>query len=297
MSELSDLIARHCHRDTTTTALPRLTLARSGVITRLSAVMYHPALCVLAQGRKRIFLGHQEFCYDPNSYLVASADLPARGQVMEAPCSALMLALDPGTLAALLLEMPTVSPQRTPSKAMAVNQLENDLLDPLLRLLRLLDRPQDIPVLAPLIEREILYRLLCGPRGEMLRQLALPGSQLSQVSRAIHLIRQRYDQKIRMDELARAAGMSTTSFHLFPPAFPRHHCHEPTPVSKAHPPARSAPSPDLPGRERRTRQLRRGLRKRFTVQSRVSPAFWRATRPRCDPDTPGAEAADGRFGD
>ena len=213
MSELSDLIARHCHRDTTTTALPRLTLARSGVITRLSAVMYHPALCVLAQGRKRIFLGHQEFCYDPNSYLVASADLPARGQVMEAPCSALMLALDPGTLAALLLEMPTVSPQRTPSKAMAVNPLENDLLDPLLRLLRLLDRPQDIPVLAPLIEREILYRLLCGPRGEMLRQLALPGSQLSQVSRAIHLIRQRYDQKIRMDELARAAGMSTTSFH------------------------------------------------------------------------------------
>jgi len=213
MSELSDLIARHCHRDTTTTAVPRLTLARSGVTTSLSAVMYHPALCVLALGRKRIFLGQEEFRYDPNSYLVASADLPASGQVTEAPCLALMLALDPATLAALLLEMPPMSSQRAASKAMAVNPLEDDLLDPLLRLLRLLDRPYDIPVLAPLIEREILYRLLCGPRDEMLCQLALPGSQLSQISRAIYLIRQRYDQKIRVEELARTAGMSTTSFH------------------------------------------------------------------------------------
>jgi len=96
---------------------------------------------------------------------------------------------------------------------MAVNPLDDDLLDPLLRLLRLLDRPRDIPVLAPLIEREILYRLLCGPRGEMLRQLALPSSQLSQISRAINLIRERYDKSIRVDQLARTASMSATSFH------------------------------------------------------------------------------------
>ncbi len=213
MSELCALITRHCHGDITPTPVPRLILSRSSVTTELSAAMYYPLLCVVAQGRKRIFLGHEEFRYDPNSYLVASVDLPVSGQVIEAPCLGVTLALDPATLAALLLEMPPASSERTASKAMAVNPLEHDLLDPLVRLLRLLDQPGDIPVLAPLIEREILYRLLCGPRGAMLRQLALPSSQLSQVSRAIHVIRQRYAQQIRVDELARAAGMSATSLH------------------------------------------------------------------------------------
>ena len=213
MSELCALITRHCHRDITPTVVPRLTLSRSSVTTELSPVMYYPLLCVVARGRKRIYLGHEEFRYDPNSYLVASIDLPVSGQVIEAPCLGVTLALDPATLAALLLEMPPSSGERAVSKAMAVNPLDDDLLDPLLRLLRLLDRPRDIPVLAPLFEREILYRLLCGPRGEMLRQLALPSSQLSEISRAINLIRERYDQSIRVDELARTASMSATSFH------------------------------------------------------------------------------------
>ncbi len=175
--------------------------------------MYHPLLCVVAQGRKRIFLGEQEFHYDPNSYLIASLDLPVSGQVIEAPCLGATLALDQATLAALLMEMPPARGERASAQALAVDPLEDDLLDPLLRLLRLLDRPADIPVLAPLIEREILYRLLCGPRGGTLRQLALPSSQLSQISRAIHVLRQRYDQKIPVDELARTARMSVTSFH------------------------------------------------------------------------------------
>jgi len=213
MSELCTLITRYCHRDITPTAVPRLTLSRSSVTTELLPVMCYPLLCVVARGRKRIYLGHEEFRYDPNSYLVASIDLPVSGQVIEAPCLGVTLALDPATLAALLLEMTPSSRERAASKAMAVNPLDDDLLDPLLRLLRLLARPRDIPVLAPLIEREILYRLLCGPRGEMLRQLALPSSQLSQISRAINLIRERYDQSIRVDELARTASMSATSFH------------------------------------------------------------------------------------
>jgi AraC-like DNA-binding protein len=213
MSELCVLISQHCHRDITPTAVPRLTLFRSGATTALSPAMCNRLLCVLARGRKRIYLGHEEFRYDPNSYLVASLDLPVSGQVIEAPCLGVTLGLDPATLASLLLEMPSSIKERAASKAMAVNPLEDDLLDPLLRLLRLLDRPADIPVMAPLIEREILYRLLCGPRGEMLRQLALPSSQLSQISRAIKLIHERYDQSIRIDELARTASMSATSFH------------------------------------------------------------------------------------
>lgn len=213
MSELCDLITRHCHRDTTPTAIPKLILSRSSVTTKLSPVVYYPLLCVIARGRKRIFLGHEEFHYDPNSYLVASADLPVSGQVIEAPCLGVTLALDPAALAVLLLEMPSAGGERTASKALAVNPLDQDLLDPLVRLLRLLDQPEDIPVLAPLIEREILYRLLRGPRGGMLRQLALPNSQLSQISRAIDLIRQHYNRKIRMNELAQTASMSVTSFH------------------------------------------------------------------------------------
>jgi AraC-like DNA-binding protein len=213
MSELCNLISRHCDRDITPTAVPRLTLSRSSIATPLTAGMYYPLLCIVARGRKRIFLGDEEYSYDPNSYLIASLDLPVRGQVIEAPCLGVTLALDPATLAGLLLEMPPSREERPASKALAVNPLDPDLLDPLLRILRLLDRPQDIPMMAPLIEREILYRLLCGPRGEMLRQLALPSSQLSQISRAIQLIRERYDQALRIEELARAASMSATSFH------------------------------------------------------------------------------------
>ena len=213
MNELCALITRHCHREMTATPVPRLTLSRASAETELAAVMYHPLLCVVARGRKRIYLGAEEFFYDPNSYLIASLDLPVSGQVIEAPCLGLMLAIDPATLAALVLEMPSAADGRVPAKALAVHPLEADLLDPLLRLLRLLDRPDDIPVLAPLIEREILYRLLRGPRGEMLRQMALPSSQLSQVGRAIELIRRRYEQTIRVGDLARAAGMSATSFH------------------------------------------------------------------------------------
>jgi AraC-like DNA-binding protein len=213
MSELCALITRHCHREMTATAFPRLILSRASATTALAAAMYYPLLCVIAQGRKRIYLGNEEFHYDPNSYLVASLNLPVSGQVIESPCLGMTLGIDPATLAALVLEMPAAGDERAASKALAVNPLDDDLLDPLVRLLRLLDRPADIPVLAPLIEREILYRLLRGPHGEMLRQMTLPSSQLSQVGRAIDLIRRQFGQTIRVETLARTAGMSLTSFH------------------------------------------------------------------------------------
>jgi AraC-like DNA-binding protein len=210
--DISSLIARHCRDPLTPSAVPRLMLSRSDAPTVLSPAIFTPLLCVLARGRKRVFLGRDEYRYDPDNYLIASADLPVRGQVLVAPCLALTLTIDPALVAELLLDAP---PYRThvPSPALAVSPLDDDLANALERLLRLLDHPADIPVLAGLIEREIVYRLLCGPQGEMLRQLARPSSQLSQISRAIGIIRSRYDEKIRIDELARAAGMSPTSFH------------------------------------------------------------------------------------
>jgi hypothetical protein len=97
MSELSELLRRYCRSDLTITAIPRITLSRSHVTTSLSPGIYYPLLCVIAQGRKRVFLGNEEFHCDATSYLVASVDLPVSGQVLEAPCLGFMLALDVAT--------------------------------------------------------------------------------------------------------------------------------------------------------------------------------------------------------
>ena len=211
--ELCALISRHCTEDYTTTALSRLVLSRSLVNAPPSAAIYHPMLCVVARGRKRIFLGEEELTYDPSTYLIVSTDLPVSGQVIEAPSLGLTLALDPQILATLLLDLPPCEPARTTPKAIEVNALDTALLDALLRLLRLLDEPEHLAILAPLIEREIHYRLLLGSRGAMLRQMALPTSGLSQVNRSIRAIRRRYAETIRVEELAGLAGMSAPSFH------------------------------------------------------------------------------------
>ena len=213
LNELRTLIDRHCRGPYATTILPSLVLSRSPVATEPVANIYHPLMCVVAEGRKRIFLGDETFDYDPATYLVSSVDLPVTGQFIEAPSLGLTLALDPRLLANLLLDVPPTAVGRGVAKAMEVNALGSDLLDPILRLLRLLDQPQDVPVLAPLIEREIHYRLLLGARGAMLRQLARPASQLAQIGRSIHAIRCRYEQPIRIGELAELAGMSEPSFH------------------------------------------------------------------------------------
>lgn len=195
------------------TCFSRLALARSGETDKITMETPPPLFCVMAQGRKRISLGSDEFFYDPSTYLITSADLPVTAQVVEAPYLGLSLALDPGILADILADMAPLSGDRAASKAMAVSVLEGELLEALLRLLRLLDEPQHVAMLAPLIEREILYRLLLGPKSEMLRQLALPTSQLSQINRTISFIRQRYDQPIRVEELSQLASMSPPSFH------------------------------------------------------------------------------------
>jgi|SRR6202163_474596 AraC-like DNA-binding protein len=210
---LRELIARHCRRPLTPTAIPCLTLSRADATTALEMAVVTPLLCVLASGSKRLLLGHDEYRYNPNSYLITSADLPVRSQVIVAPCLGLALTIDPSVVADVLLALPSMRTVHPTPLALAVSRLDADLADALERLLRLLDRPADIPVLAGLIEREIVYRLLCGTQGEMLRQLALPTSHHSQIGRAIGILRARYDEKLRIEELARTAGMSVTSFH------------------------------------------------------------------------------------
>lgn len=213
MNELSELIARHCLGEVSPTPIPRLALHRAESPTRYTMATPPPLFCVVAQGSKRVALGLEEFTYDPKTYLITSADLPVAGQITVGPMLGMSFEIDPAAVAELVVGIPPRPLDRGALRAVGVGVLDAELYDAVVRLVRLLDRPQDIATLFPLLEREILYRLLLGPKGEILRQLALPGSQLSQVNRAINFIRRRYDQSITVEELAELASMSAPTFH------------------------------------------------------------------------------------
>jgi AraC-like DNA-binding protein len=178
-----------------------------------------PLLVVMAQGGKRLLLGDQVFEYRAGQFLVVTADLPVTGDFFDAgpdrPALAMGLTLRPSAVAPLLLQVPAGRWTRAApgAPAIATGPAGPELLDPVVRLLRLLDQPDDAPVLAPLIEREILWRLLTGPHGAMIRQIGLADSDLAHVSRAIRWIRDHYPEPMRIADLARLAGMSTSAFH------------------------------------------------------------------------------------
>lgn len=174
-----------------------------------------PLLIVMAQGGKRILLGDQVHEYRAGQFLVVTTELPVTGHFIaspSAPALAMSIELRPSVIAPLLLRLPDRW-SRAVEPAIATGAAAPELLDAVARLLRLLDRPFDAPVLAPLIEQEILWHLLTGPHGGMIRQVGLAGSALSQVSRAIQWIRDNYAEPVRIEELARLASMSPSAFH------------------------------------------------------------------------------------
>jgi AraC-like DNA-binding protein len=147
---------------------------------------------------------------------VASVDLPLTIHVPSAssarPFVALAVALDPAKVASLLLET-GASDAPVPSAGLGLSNATPELLEAMLRLVRLIDHPRDVRVLGPLVERELLWRLLCSEQGQRVRQIGLADSRLSQIGRAMRLIRDRYNEPLPIEELARVAGMSVTSFH------------------------------------------------------------------------------------
>ena len=217
LSELGALIARHCRNGRVEPAIPGMILHRSETVTQTNPGIYEPRLCVVAQGRKRVILGERLYEYDAAKYLVVSVDLPVVAAVVDAsretPYLAFSMRLDPAALAALALDMPENDRAQWPASGLAVSPLTDELLDPCVRLLRLLDRPRDIAMLAPLVEREILYRLMLGEQGAMLRQIARADSRMSQIARAIGWIRENYDKPLRIEVLAQRTGMSASSLH------------------------------------------------------------------------------------
>jgi len=207
--------SRHAGQGTVETAIPSVAITLARHTTQPAVGVFQPRFCLVLQGAKEVTIGERRMRYDTNNYFIASLELPAFGCVIEASAShpyiGVSMALDPEALAALISDAPTGHDSETSS--FAVSPVTTQLLDPWLRLMSLLDAPQDIAVLAPLIEREILYRLLQGPQGAALRQLARSDSRLGQVRRALVWIREHYDQPLRIETLAELAGMSTASFH------------------------------------------------------------------------------------
>jgi AraC-like DNA-binding protein len=175
-----------------------------------------PSLTVVAQGVKRTELNGRSYEYRAGQYLVVSLALPVVGGVLHAtaaePFAALSVALDRTVIADLL----ATAPVRTPSAelaGMAVSDIEPDLLDPVLRLLRLARSPADLAVLGAGVRREVLWRLLRGQQGALVRQIGLADGRLASVARVARFIRDHYDEPLSIAELAEQAGMSSASLH------------------------------------------------------------------------------------
>jgi len=212
---LRALATRHAGPGTVETAISNVAITLARQTTPRTIGVFQPRFCLVLQGAKEVTIGERRMRYDPSNYFIASLEVPASGCIIEASAShpyiGLSMALDPDALAALITDTPARTDRETAS--FAVSPVTTQLLDPWARLMALLDAPQDIAVLAPMIEREILYRLLQGPQGSVLRQIARSDSRLGQVRRAIAWIREHYDQPLRIEALAELAGMSAASFH------------------------------------------------------------------------------------
>lgn len=209
-------------------ALPGLRVYRADGLNGSVCGVYEPSVALIVQGSKRVVLGRDTLVYDSGHFLVTSLDLPAVATILEAsperPYLALVLRLDLREIAGLMLsgQLPAFPALPLPARAagkpaehraMAIGCVTLPLLDAFGRLLDLLEQPEGLPVLAPLVQREIHYRLLTGEQGGRLRQIAAVGSQGHQIARAIDHLKTHYAEPLRVEDLAREVRMSVSTFH------------------------------------------------------------------------------------
>jgi AraC-like DNA-binding protein len=219
LDELRALLARHARPDMTT-AIDGVLISKVEQPTPPSPSMSGTVLALIAQGAKRVALGDRVYEYRAGQYLIASVDLPITGHFTQAspelPALGFGLILHPATVAELLLQaaLADLPPAGggTPS-GLAVSHAPDELLDAVVRLLRLLDQPRDMTVLAPLIKRDILWRLITGEQGAVVRQLGLADSSLTHIARAVRWIRDHYAQSFRVEKVAQLSGMSVSAFY------------------------------------------------------------------------------------
>lgn len=219
LAALGKSIARWTkHGDQLATAIPGLSLFQRNAATPPTTYLYEQSVCLIAQGVKRVMLGSDTYVYDHCHFLITSVDLPAVCEVLSAsqkhPYLSLLLKIDQHEVSQLIADnnLPPPRAQQS-SRGMAVGEVTLPLLAAFQRLIDLLDEPTDIPILSPIIQREIVYRLLVGDQGAHLRQMALVGSQSRQIAQAIHWLKENYTRPFRIEELAGRVNMSTSTFH------------------------------------------------------------------------------------
>jgi AraC-like DNA-binding protein len=219
VDELRSLLERHVRPDLTT-AIDGVRICKADHTVPPESSMSGTVLAVIAQGSKRLAVGDSVYEYGAGQYLVASVDLPVTGHFVDAapghPTLGFGMTLEPATVAELLLQAGPGDLPRSPSGArpgIAVSDAPDELLDAIVRLLRLLDRPRDRKTLVPLVKREILWRLMTGEQGDTVRQLGLADSSLSHITRAVRWIRENYTRPFRIEEVAELSGMSVSAFH------------------------------------------------------------------------------------
>jgi AraC-like DNA-binding protein len=200
------------------TAVPALRLSRFSAPSDLVPLVYEPSLCVVAQGAKEVILADETYRLDPAQSLLVSVDLPVAARVVEAspgrPYLAVRITLDPAVVGELLADGMSASPLGPPARGLAVTPVEPPLLDAVSRLVALLDSRQDIGPLAPLVLREITYRVLAGPQGLRLRQIASAGAPAQRIARAIRWLKDHFSDPLRIESLAKHVRMSASAFHL-----------------------------------------------------------------------------------
>ncbi len=217
LSELAELVGRHAGPDYITDILSDIRLLRRTSTSEPLGGLAVPTFAVVVQGGKRTTVGDRIFDYRAGECLVVTLDVPVSAQITKAsanePFLGLELALNPHVLASLALEtgLSSTTPEIGPSTA--VVPLSDQLLDPLVRLLRLLSSPSDAVALRPAIEREIMWRLLTGAHAASVRRIGVTGGPVSRVVKAIEWLKQNFAEPVQVEELANRAGMSLTSFH------------------------------------------------------------------------------------
>jgi AraC-like DNA-binding protein len=213
LQDLIEIADRHACGRRTTTAIPRVLISRSETPTPPELSLCEPAALFVLRGSKTVLIGDQVLRYESGHHFVYTVETPVTGQVVGASAARPYLAIgfryDVGIAAALLADLQPVIGE----DGLRTHPLDDDLLDAWRRMMRLLDRPVEIPVLAPMLEREILFRLLQGPQGARLRQHIRADGAVFGIRRAIAWIRAHYHEPIRVGQLAKIAHMSIASFH------------------------------------------------------------------------------------
>lgn len=219
LQQLALLIRRHAPSNGThQTAVPSLTLMHTTQLSEPLGSVYKPSICVVAQGAKTAALADETYRYDPSTYLVTSVELPIIGRIIEAspeiPYLSLKLSFDADVILDIVKEMnrPVFVPAEA-CRGITVNRTSPALLDAIVRLMQLLNATEEVPILAPLIIREILYRVLQGEQGAFIHQFAITGSHAHNIAQAIQLINRQYDRPLVIEQLAKSVHMSTSAFH------------------------------------------------------------------------------------